>query len=133
MKRFPVVAACLLKDGKILLTQRPPGKIRGGFWEFPGGKQEEGETLEQALKREILEELGLKVSVGPKLAQVDFDYPEAAITLYCFSCEIVSGSPRALEGQKIGLFLPSEIEKLPLAPADKLLWEKLKRAFKAGR
>ncbi|AEH45721.1 NUDIX hydrolase [Thermodesulfatator indicus DSM 15286] len=130
--RFPVVAALLLKDGKVLLTQRPPGKIRAGFWEFPGGKLEKGETLEKALEREILEELGLKVAVGQKLAEVDFNYPEAAITLHCFRCEILSGTPQALEGQKIGLFLPSDIENLSLAPADKLLWQEIKKTLESG-
>ncbi|WP_022853028.1 (deoxy)nucleoside triphosphate pyrophosphohydrolase [Thermodesulfatator atlanticus] len=126
MKHFPVVAAFLKIDGKILLTKRPLNKKRGGLWEFPGGKLEAEESLSEALVREIKEELGLEIRPGEVLLSIDYDYPDVAIRLFLFSCDICAGEPHPLEGQKIGLFSPEDIERLLLAPADRLVWEKLK-------
>ncbi len=127
MKRFPVVAALLMRNGKVFLSKRPEGKIRGGFWEFPGGKLEGAETPREALARELLEELGIQVEVGELLAEVEYDYPDVSIRLSCYRCEILKGDPRSLEDQEIDWFQPEEVETLTLAPADRLLWEQLRR------
>ncbi len=129
MKRFPVVAAFLQRDGKVFLAKRPEGKLRGGFWEFPGGKLEKGEAPQVALKRELFEELGIKVKVGNLLAKVKYDYPDVAIELLCYACEIIEGEPKPLEGQGLGWFGPAEIEKLRLAPADERLWRKIRQSI----
>ncbi len=125
MKRLPVVAALIQKDGKILLARRPEGRARSGLWEFPGGKIEPEERPEEALYREIKEELGIEIKVGPILAEVEHDYPEIKIQLLCYEGEILRGTPVPLEGQKISWFRPNDIGNLELAPADRKLWQKL--------
>ncbi len=127
--RYPVVAGLLQKEGKVLLAKRPAHKKRGGLWEFPGGKVEEGEAPQEALRRELLEELGILVEVGEEVAVVDHDYPEVAIRLICFSCQIKEGEPRALEGQELGWFEPEEIDNISLAPADVSLWRNLRKTL----
>ncbi|HHI96295.1 MAG TPA: (deoxy)nucleoside triphosphate pyrophosphohydrolase [Thermodesulfatator atlanticus] len=127
--RYPVVAGLLQKEGKVLLAKRPAHKKRGGLWEFPGGKVEEGEAPREALRRELLEELGILVEVGEEVAVVDYDYPEVAIRLTCFSCQIKEGEPRALEGQELGWFEPEEIDNISLAPADVSLWRNLRKTL----
>jgi 8-oxo-dGTP diphosphatase len=82
MKR--VVAALIEHDGKILVTRRKEGQSHAGFWEFPGGKIEGGETAEQALRREILEELGLEIDVGTLFATNQFDYKDFRIELLAY-------------------------------------------------
>ena len=129
MKRFPVVAALITRGGKVFLARRPEGKLRGGLWEFPGGKLEEGEEPREALARELEEELGIKAKVGELLAEVEHDYPDVSIRLLCYACEILEGEPQPLEGQGLGWFSPAEVDKLELAPADRLLWQRLRRAF----
>ncbi len=126
MKRLPVVAGLIRVEGKILLARRPENKKRGGLWELPGGKVEEGEPLEEALARELAEELGIKVKVERSLTQIEYDYPDVSVCLFCFACKIVEGKPHPLEGQELGWFLPEEIETLALAPADFLLWQEVK-------
>ncbi len=125
MRRLSVVAALIQKEGKILLTRRPEGKARGGLWEFPGGKIEPKERPEEALYREIREELGVEIEVGRILAEVEHDYPEIKIRLLCYEGEILRGTPVPLEGQKISWFRPNDIASLELAPADRKLWQKL--------
>ena len=129
MKRFPVVAGVIVKEGRILLARRPEGKKRAGLWEFPGGKLEPQEGPEEALKRELREELGVEVSVLKRLAEVDFDYPEVPIRLMGYFCRLEEGEPRPLEGQGLGWFSPEEVEGLRLAPADILLWKEVKKAL----
>ena len=129
MKRFPVVAGVIVKEGRILLARRPKGKKRAGLWEFPGGKLEPQEGPEEALKRELREELGVEVSVLKRLAEVDFDYPEVPIRLMGYFCRLEEGEPRPLEGQGLGWFSPEEVEGLKLAPADILLWKEVKKAL----
>ncbi len=126
-ERISVVAAYIKKDGRVLLTKRPLHKPRGGLWEFPGGKLEPGENPENALIREIKEELGIEIKVGEFLAEIDHDYPEIKIRLMCYVADIVKGEPCSLEGQKIAWVLPEDILDLKLAEADQKLWQKLKQ------
>ncbi len=128
MKASPVVAAFIKRGSQILLARRPEGKLRGGLWEFPGGKLEEGEVPEEALKRELAEELGVSAEIGPLLGEVVYTYPEVTIRLLCYETKIL-GEPRPLEGQTLSWFSPEEIASLPLAPADQILWSQIKEKF----
>lgn len=83
-------------DGRVLIAQRPPTGMLGGLWEFPGGKQEPGESLAECLQREIMEELGMVVEVGAKLIAVEHTYTHLRITLHAFHCRWLHGEPRAL-------------------------------------
>ncbi len=96
MKSIRVVAAIIEKDGHIFATQRGYGNYKD-WWEFPGGKIEPGETAEQALKREIKEELDTEISVGEHLITVEYDYPEFHLVMDCFMCSVVSGQLTLLE------------------------------------
>ena len=87
MKTIDVVAAIIVKDSEILATQRGYGEFEGG-WEFPGGKVEEGETPEQAIVREIHEELNAKIAVKDFLVQVEHDYPTFHLSMKCFICTL---------------------------------------------
>ena len=91
MKTVSVVAAVILREDRVFATQRGYGPWKD-YWEFPGGKIEPGETPEEALRREIREELETEISVGEKLARVEYDYPEFHLSMDCFLCGIRSGS-----------------------------------------
>ena len=90
MKKVRVVAAVIRHEDKIFATQRGYGEMKGG-WEFPGGKIEEGETPQQALKREIEEELDSEIQVGDLIDTIEYDYPSFHLSMDCFWCEVVSG------------------------------------------
>ena len=96
MKSIRVVAAIIEKDGHIFATQRGYGNYKD-WWEFPGGKIEPGETPEQALKREIKEELDTEISIDEFLITVEYDYPEFHLVMDCYMCSIVSGELTLLE------------------------------------
>lgn len=89
MKVVEVVAAVIRKDNKILATQRGYGEFKGG-WEFPGGKPEEGETKEQALIREIKEELNADIKVEDYICTVEYDYPNFHLTMHTYFCSLLS-------------------------------------------
>lgn len=96
MKNIEVVAG-IIKDGdKIFATQRGYGEFKDG-WEFPGGKMEPGETPQQALVRELKEELAIDVNVGEFLCTVDYDYPTFHLTMHCFYCSVIGGELTLLE------------------------------------
>ena len=90
MKTIRVVAAIIIEEGKVFATQRGYGDFKGG-WEFPGGKIDEGETPEQALVREIKEELDTEIKVLELLDTVEYDYPKFHLSMDCFICKIESG------------------------------------------
>jgi len=115
-----VVAAVIERDGKILITRRRTGTHLGGLWEFPGGKPEAGESLDAALRREIAEELGAEVSVGPPIETVDWDYPDKGVRLIFFRCGI-GGEPRPLEGQEMAWVAPADLHRYEFPPADATL------------
>ncbi len=126
MKTYHVVAAIIEQDGKIFATQRGYGDHKDG-WEFPGGKIEAGETPEQALVREIREELDMEVSVGRHVVDVSYDYPEFHLEMACFLCSIESGAPRLLEHEAAKWLPVSEIDALDWLPADVLVVDALKQ------
>ncbi len=84
-------------DGRVLIARRPPEKMLGGLWEFPGGKREDGENLPACLRRELREELGIAVEVGTQIGTIKHAYSHFRITLYVYECRIVAGEPQCLE------------------------------------
>jgi 8-oxo-dGTP diphosphatase len=104
-------------DGAVLLADRPPGKPYAGYWEFPGGKVEPGESVEQALARELGEELAVHVSRSDPWTVIEHDYPHAYVRLYVRRVEQWLGTPHAAEGQRLCFLQPSAPAPAPLLPA----------------
>ena len=127
MKQIEVVAAIIVdSENRIFATQRGSGDWKD-WWEFPGGKIEPGETPEQALKREIWEELETRISVGQLLQTVEWDYPKFHLTMHCFFCRIESGSLTLKEHEAARWLAPDELSSMQWLPADWEVIEKLKR------
>ena len=119
MKNIKVVAAIIKHDGKIFATQRGYGEFKDG-WEFPGGKIEEGESPEEALAREIKEELNAEIKVEDHLITVDTDYPNFHITMHCYWAEVISGELTLLE-HEAAKWLPVDdklLDRVAWLPAD---------------
>ena len=125
LKTVRVTAAVIISEGRVFATQRGYGEFRGG-WEFPGGKIEEGETSEAALKREIREELDTEIEVGELIDTIEFDYPRFHLSMDCFRCSIVSGN-LVLKEHEAGRWLDREtIKSVGWLPADVSIVEKIK-------
>lgn len=122
------VVAAVIKDdnGKILITQRNLKKSQGGLWEFPGGKIEPNETKEQAIIREIKEELTIDINVKDYIDEKIFIYPEKDINLIALECSIINGNIELLEHEDYRWVSSSELENFEFAPADMFIVEKLK-------
>ena len=118
MENIPVVCAIVKKDGKILAAQRSKSMRMPLKWEFPGGKIDKGENPEQCLKRELLEELGIKVDVGRSLPAVTHSYPSFLITLFPFLATIIGGEITLHEHAAMQWLLPEELKTLDWAEAD---------------
>jgi 8-oxo-dGTP diphosphatase len=121
-KRMLLVAACALidADGRVLLTQRPEGKPLAGLWEFPGGKVEVGETPEEALIRELREELGIETKVAclAPLTFASHAYDDFHLLMPLYICRRYEGIARGLEGQAIKWVRAKDIRNYPMPPAD---------------
>ena len=124
MKRVRVVAAIIVENDKIFVTQRGYGEFKGG-WEFPGGKIEEGETPQQALVREIREELDTEIEVRELVDKVEYDYPKFHLSMDCFLCRIKSGKLVLKEHEDAKWLKRDELSSVEWLPADKGLVEKL--------
>lgn len=124
-----VVAALIRQGDKFMIFQRPVTKTRAFQWEFVGGKVEAGETLEEALIRECMEEIGVTVKVGDIFMEVDHEYPDITIHLTLFNAEIAEGTPQKLEHNDIRCITPDEIEQYRFCPADDAILEKIKEEF----
>lgn len=120
-----VAAALIWKGDRFMICQRPKNKTRALEWEFVGGKAESGETLEQTLKRECMEEIGVPVKVKDIFMELDHTYPDITIHLTLFNAEIEFGEPQMLEHNDIRFILPEEIPQYNFCPADKEILEKL--------
>jgi 8-oxo-dGTP diphosphatase len=125
-----VVAAVIERGGQILITRRPRGSHLEGFWEFPGGKPDPGESHAEALQREIAEELGVTATVGDRIETVDWSYPDRRVHLTFYRCT-VEGEPRALEGQEMAWVAPGDLRRYSFPPADAQLLGRLERAASA--
>jgi 8-oxo-dGTP diphosphatase len=129
MKELYVVAAIIKKDNKILATQRGYGEFEG-LWEFPGGKIEKGERGEDAVKRELEEELDLEVKVGGLYASHTHEYPDFIITLWLYECEMCSDF-HLKEHESYAWIAPADLNEKEWAPADADILGTLKRVFGA--
>ena len=136
MRRIEVVAAVIRDDeGRIFATQRGYGEWKD-WWEFPGGKIEPGESREQALRREIREELAADIEVGELLRTIDYDYPQFHLTMHCFKCRLKEQSPMTneqssftlLEHEAAKWLAPNELPSVRWLPADEDLIESLSKS-----
>ena len=117
MKRIEVVAGIIKSGKKIFATERGYGEFKG-FWEFPGGKIEANETREQALVRELKEELAVEIKVENFLCTINYDYPSFHLTMHCFYCSIVKGELTLLEHQSAKWLKVNELDSVKWLPAD---------------
>ena len=126
MKNIKVVAAIIINKDKVFATQRGYGEFKDG-WEFPGGKIENGETPEQALEREIQEELETKIKVKEKIDTVEYDYPNFHLSMDCFICNIIEGDLVLKEHEAAKWLSKEELYSVNWLPADEGLIEKIKK------
>lgn len=131
MKTIHVVAAIIRDTNKngepiIFATQRGYGDFRGG-WEFPGGKIEEGETPQEALQREIMEELNTEIKVGELVDTIEYDYPTFHLSMACFWAEVISGDLVLKEHEAAKWLTKEELDSVEWLPADVTLIERLKK------
>lgn len=136
MKTIRVVAAVICavnEEGRpiIFATQRGYGEFKGG-WEFPGGKIEVGETPEEALRREIMEELDTEIAVGELIETVEYDYPSFHLLMDCFWCEVVSGDLILKEAEEARWLTAETLDEVDWLPADKGLVERLRELLQAA-
>ena len=125
MKQIEVVAAVIRKGDKIFATQRGYGEWQD-WWEFPGGKMEVGETAEEALVREIREELSAEISVGELLTTVEYDYPAFHLTMHCFLCTLIGDALHLNEHEAARWLSPDELDTVKWLPADEIVIDKMK-------
>ncbi|HCQ55983.1 MAG TPA: 8-oxo-dGTP diphosphatase MutT [Clostridiales bacterium] len=124
MKNIKVVAAIMIENNKIFATQRGYGDFKDG-WEFPGGKIEKGETSEEALIREIKEELDTTINVNKKIDTVEYDYPNFHLSMDCFICNILEGDLVLKEHEASKWLSKDELYSVDWLPADKKMIEKI--------
>ncbi|UIZ92924.1 (deoxy)nucleoside triphosphate pyrophosphohydrolase [Corynebacterium sp. CNCTC7651] len=117
-KQIDVVGAVLVKDGLVLAAQRGPGMSMAGMWEFPGGRIEPGETPEESLARELLEELGIRVEVGNHVVTTSHEYDFGIVNLSTYYCTLLDVTPAAVEHAEIRWVAPADLGNLEWAPAD---------------
>lgn len=140
MKQIHVSAAVIVRSNshseldsestkQVFATQRGYGEFKD-WWEFPGGKIEEGESPEDALKREIREELATEISVGEKIATVEYDYQTFHLTMECFLCQVVSGKLTLLEHENAKWLSATELKSVKWLPADIEILDKIAQHLK---
>ena len=127
-RKIEVVAAVIIEDGKLFTTQRGYGDFKDG-WEFPGGKMEVNETPEQALARELREELEIKVEVKDLIKTIEYSYPKFDLTMHCYLTKIVEGTPNLLEHEAAKWVTKDEIDSVDWLPADLEVIEDVKKLF----
>ena len=125
MKTIEVVAAIIHRDGAYFATQRGYGEFEG-MWEFPGGKIEPGESREDALKREIQEELGVNIYIKELLCTTEYDYPTFHLTMHCYLCSVASGEIELREHKSAQWLTAETLDTVEWLPADKEIIAKLR-------
>lgn len=128
MKTIRVVAAVIRDGDKIFATARGYGEYKG-WWEFPGGKIEAGETPQQALAREIREELDTEIRVGELIDTIEYDYPMFHLSMDCFWADVVAGRLVLKEAEAARWLTKKTLETVPWLPADAFLIERIKEAI----
>jgi len=113
-----VAAGLIVRDGKILIAQRPGNVPLAGLWEFPGGKRKPGESFEACLMREVMEELGLTIAVHEQVASAEHHEAGHQIQLRFYRCTVLAGEPRPIECEACRWVAPAEIAAYPFPPAD---------------
>lgn len=130
MKTMKVVAAIICNDmerkNKIFATARGYGDLKGG-WEFPGGKVEPGETPQQALKREIMEELSTEIKIGELIDTIEYDYPTFHLSMDCFWAEVITGQLELKEAEAAKWLTKDQLESVAWLPADITLIDKIRQ------
>jgi mutator protein MutT len=125
MKIIEVAAGLVFRDGRLLITQRPAGGHLPGLWEFPGGKREPGESFEQALHRELMEELGIEVEVQDRIESITHSYPEKTVQLEFFRCAWKRHEPQALGCPAFRWASRDELVRYEFPAADARLLQRL--------
>ena len=126
MKTISVVAAVIRKEDKIFATARGYGEYKG-WWEFPGGKIENGESPEEALIREIREELDSEIQVGKLIDTIEYDYPEFHLSMKCYFCKLLSGKLILKEAEEAKWLTKDALNSVKWLPADAAILPKIKR------
>jgi A/G-specific adenine glycosylase len=116
---YTVSAAVIRHGGEVLITQRPENGLLGGLWEFPGGKQQEGEDLPACLRREIMEELGVEINVGEQVGVYRHAYTHFSVTLHAFFCSLNNGEPRPLQVNDLRWVPARELTQYPMGKIDR--------------
>ena len=129
MKTVHVVAAVIRDGNRVFATQRGSGEYKDG-WEFPGGKIEAGETPQEALRREIREELDTEITVGERLAAVEYAYPQFHLSMQCFWCEILEGTPVLKEHEAARWLDVESLDSVAWLPADRTVIERIRTQLK---
>ena len=124
MKTIEVVAAIIIQDNNVFATQRGYGEWKG-WWEFPGGKIEPGECPQEALKREIKEELDAEISIGDILETIEWDYPTFHLTMHCYLCTLESDSIHLNEHESSAWLTKDTLDSVKWLPADVILLDKI--------
>lgn len=127
MKVVEVAAGLVYREGRYLIAKRKPDVHLAGFWEFPGGKREPGETFEDCLGRELFEELNIRIGTPVPFQVVRYQYPEKTVELHFFRCGIESGQATAVDCAEIRWVWPHELEDFEFPPADRPILEALRR------
>jgi mutator protein MutT len=127
MKVVEVAAGLVCHEGRYLIARRKPGVHLAGFWEFPGGKREAGETLEECLRRELFEELSIHIDVPIPFQVIRHEYAEKTVELHFFHCRIQGGQATAIDCAEIRWVWPHELSNFEFPPADRPIIEALRR------
>ena len=130
METLQIGCAIIENNGKFLIAQRAPGMSYAGYWEFPGGKLESGETVEECLIREIHEELGMIIRPTNFFGRKDFEYPQKTVSLFFYFCRWVGGQPSKKDCFDFAWVTPCEMKNYRFLPADIEVIDLLNRTFR---